>query len=150
MFVLLRVMSIAFYQILYMSIIASIIGLVILLIQKIIDRRISPKCNYFIWLSFILILIFPVSIPSKFSIYNFFDINEIKLIENTNIEKRNNSFIGNIKTNTINDNKHINNDTINCLSINFRIIISSLQKPFHLLVISLLFTIFTVSKSTKL
>ena len=61
MFVLLRFIASIFYQILYMSILASVIGLIILLIQKIINRRISPQFKYFIWFSFVIMLIFPIS-----------------------------------------------------------------------------------------
>lgn len=82
MLVLLRIIASIFYQILYMSILASIIGLVILFIQKIINRKISPKCNYFIWFAFIIILIFPIAIPSKISIYNYMDFKEVKVVEN--------------------------------------------------------------------
>ena len=111
MFVLLRGMASIFYQILYMSILASVISLVILLIQKIINRRVSPKCNYLIWLVFIFILIFPISIPSKLSVYNYVDISNVKIVDdgyvgkiwncsnilNTNERVKFNSFYNNTK-----------------------------------------------------
>ena len=87
MFVIFRIVASIFYQILYMSIIASILGLVILLIQKIINKRISPKFNCFIWLVFIFVLIFPISITSKFSIYNHIDFNKVKVINIKNSDE---------------------------------------------------------------
>lgn len=61
-----------------MSIIATVIGLVILLLRKITHKKISPKCSYIIWLVFILALICPVSIPSRISIYNYIDVERVK------------------------------------------------------------------------
>lgn len=132
MFVLLRLMATAFYQILYMSIIAVVIGLVILLIQKIVNRRISPKCNYLIWMVFIFVLIFPISIPSKFSVYNYVDVSNIKMIENRYVNNKLNRFYN--KDNNvvigINDDVALNNDVFD---ISLRIIIADI-----LLLISLL------------
>lgn len=61
-----------------MSIIATVIGVVILFIRKIAGNKIAPKCNFIIWFVFIIALIFPITIPSKFSIYNYVDIDNIK------------------------------------------------------------------------
>lgn len=76
-----------FYQILYTSIIATVIGIIILLIKKATDRRLSPRANYIIWLVFLLTLTFPISIPSRISIYNYIDISDVKYVSN---EKSNN------------------------------------------------------------
>ena len=65
-----------FYKILYMSIISGLIGIVILLIRKFTDKIISPKCRCFIWIIFIITLIFPISIPSKYSIYNYVNLED--------------------------------------------------------------------------
>lgn len=67
-----------FYQIMYMSIIATVIGLVIFGIRKLIVNKISPKYRYIIWGAFMLALVFPVAIPNRISIYNYIDISEIK------------------------------------------------------------------------
>ena len=88
MFVCLKIIASIFYQILSMSIIASIISLVILLIQKIIKNKFSPKCYYYIWIVFILSLIVPISLPSKISVYNYIDINNIKIIENKHLSNK--------------------------------------------------------------
>lgn len=61
-----------------MSIIATIVGLVVLLVRKITNKKISPKCNYIIWLVFVIALVCPVSIPSKISIYNYIDVASVK------------------------------------------------------------------------
>lgn len=59
-----------FYHLIYMSIVALIIGIVILVIKKFADKKISPKWISRIWLIFIISLIIPTTIKSKASIYN--------------------------------------------------------------------------------
>lgn len=59
-----------FYQLLYMSIIASVIGVIILLVRKIGKNKISSKWISRIWLIFIISLIVPTFIKSNISIYN--------------------------------------------------------------------------------
>lgn len=54
-----------FYKILYMSIIGIFVGLFILIIRKILDKRISPKWKCFIWLLLMLSLIVPVKFDLK-------------------------------------------------------------------------------------
>ena len=54
-----------FYKILYMSIIGIFVGLFILIIRKISDKRISPKWKCFIWLLLMLSLIVPVKFDLK-------------------------------------------------------------------------------------
>ena len=70
-----------------MTIIATIIGKIILSLKKIIRKRLSPNANYIIWFVFLIALIFPVTIPSRISIYNFIDISDVRFVGN---EKKNN------------------------------------------------------------
>lgn len=65
-------------QLFYMSVIATIIGCFILLFRKITDKKLEPRCHYIIWAIFIIALIFPVTIPSKMSIYNVIDLSVLK------------------------------------------------------------------------
>ena len=55
-----------FYKILYMSIIGIFVGLFILILRKILDKRISPKWKCFIW----LLLMFSLIVPVKFNFEN--------------------------------------------------------------------------------
>lgn len=64
-----------------MSIIGTVIGLVILLLRKKLSKWISPKCYAMIWLVFIIALIWPVPIPSRISVYNYFDVEKVKQSE---------------------------------------------------------------------
>lgn len=59
-----------FYKLVYMSIVASIIGIVIFAITRIFKNKLSPKWVSRIWLLFIICLIIPISFKSPFSIYN--------------------------------------------------------------------------------
>jgi len=54
-----------FYKVLYMSIIGIFVGIFILVIRKILDKRISPKWKCFIWLLLIISLIVPVKFEVK-------------------------------------------------------------------------------------
>lgn len=65
-------------QLFYMSVIATIIGCFILLFRKITDKKLEPRCHYIIWAIFIIALIFPVTLPSKMSIYNIIDLSALK------------------------------------------------------------------------
>lgn len=58
-----------FYKILYMSIISTIIGLIILIIQKIFDKKISPKWKCIIWLVYIFSLLIPFSFKTNINNY---------------------------------------------------------------------------------
>lgn len=64
------ILTILFKRILEMSLIASIAGLVILSVQKLLRKRLSPKWRNYLWIVFLLILINPISIKCPFSIYN--------------------------------------------------------------------------------
>lgn len=65
-----------FYKIIYMSIIASFVGIAILIVEKILKNKISPIWISRIWLVFIISLIIPIQIKSPISIYNCIPINE--------------------------------------------------------------------------
>lgn len=47
-----ELISIIFYKLLYMSIVASIIGISIIAIRKLLSRCISPKIIYAMWIVF--------------------------------------------------------------------------------------------------
>ncbi len=79
---LIQILSNIFYKIVYMSLIASIIGTIILIINKIFKNKISPKWKSRLWIIFIIMLIVPINIASKISIYNFLPI-EIEGMQNT-------------------------------------------------------------------
>lgn len=83
-----------FYKILYMSIIATVIGSVIIIVRKFLHTKISPKWISIFWILFILALIVPIKIESPFSIYNYVtvtkelqDIPNISYIEEYNVAK---------------------------------------------------------------
>lgn len=67
-----------FSQVLYMSIIATVVGLVIFAIRKLTFEKISPKYHYMIWFAFLLALVFPITIPNRINIYNYIDMSGIK------------------------------------------------------------------------
>lgn len=64
-----------FYKLVYMSIIASIIGIIILIIKKVCKNKISSKWISRIWIIFIISLILPVQFKSILSFQNYFPIN---------------------------------------------------------------------------
>lgn len=63
-----------FYHIVFMSIVATVIGSAIFILRKVLRKKFSPSCIYLMWMVFIFSLIIPVVIPSKFSIYNYIDL----------------------------------------------------------------------------
>lgn len=70
-----------FYKIVYMSIIASVIGISILIIRKILKKEISSKWISRIWLIFLISLLVPIQLRSSTSIYNIIPINIEKVEE---------------------------------------------------------------------
>lgn len=62
-----NIVAIIFYKILYMSIIGSFIGILILLIRKIFDTKISPKWKCIMWGMFIIACLNPFRIEIKFN-----------------------------------------------------------------------------------
>lgn len=83
-----------------MSIIATIIGIAILGLKVITKKILSPRCTYIIWMIFVIALIFPVTVPSKISIYNYIDISGIKVVENNSSNETIN-LIDDIKNNDL-------------------------------------------------
>ena len=63
-----------YHQLLYRSIVIAILGCFILLLRKLINRKLQPRCNYIIWVVFVVICVFPIYVPSQFSIYRFIDM----------------------------------------------------------------------------
>ncbi len=63
-----------YHQLLYRSIVIAILGCFILLLRKLINRKLQPRCNYIIWVIFVVVCVFPIRIPSEFSIYRFIDM----------------------------------------------------------------------------
>ncbi|MCI8310192.1 MAG: M56 family metallopeptidase [Clostridia bacterium] len=57
-----------FYEILYMSIKASVIGIIGFIILKILKKKIRPKHMYMIGLIFVMLLVIPIKINSKYNI----------------------------------------------------------------------------------
>ncbi len=72
-----------FYQIVYMSVIASIVGIVILIIRKIFSKMVSPKWISRLWILIIIALICPIQMSSKLSIYNYMPQNMFILFNHT-------------------------------------------------------------------
>ena len=76
-----------FYQVLYMSVIGSIIGLIFYFIRSILDRKISGKLKCFIW----MIVLLAFLIPARFEITLKSDnenkfINQVREIKDTSEE----------------------------------------------------------------
>ena len=67
-----------FYRLLYMSIVASVIGVTLILLKKIVGKEISAKYNYCMWAIFIVSLLFPAVIQSKMSLYNLVDLSSVQ------------------------------------------------------------------------
>lgn len=68
-----------FYKLVYMSIIASCIGIAILIIRKLFYKKISPKWVSRLWILVFIALICPIQISSVFSIYNYIPENTFVL-----------------------------------------------------------------------
>lgn len=60
-----NIIAIVFYKILYMSIIGSLVGLLVLAIRKIFDKKISPKWKCIMWGIFIASLLIPFRFEIK-------------------------------------------------------------------------------------
>lgn len=86
------VLSPIFYRLVYMSLIASCVGIVILIIRKIFSKKIPPKWISRLWLLVLIALICPVQISSIFSIYNYIPKDTVILFDHTIDEIPNISF----------------------------------------------------------
>lgn len=71
-----------FYMLVYMSLVASLVGLAILVIKQLFGKKLSPKVNGILWIVFVLALIIPIRFESSFSIYNIMPL-DISYIANT-------------------------------------------------------------------
>lgn len=91
-----------FYKIVYMSITASVIGTLILIVRKLLKKQISSKWISRIWLIFIISLIIPIQIKSTVSVYNVIPINLEKIEE-----------VSFAKDNILEENKKGNQEIIN-------------------------------------
>ena len=94
-----------FSEIVYMAIVSSVIGIVILGIRKILKNKISPKYRYLIWSIFIISLIVPIRSLGNFNIYEITEfkssIENIKVYKNTEFESFDNEIVKNISVNNI-------------------------------------------------
>lgn len=66
------VVETVFYKLMYLSVVASIIGLIIFAVTRIFKNKFSPKWVSRLWLFFIISLIIPMQFKSAVSIYNIF------------------------------------------------------------------------------
>lgn len=92
---LLKISSIVepiFTKVAYMSIVATLVGLVIFIIKKVCYKSISPRWISRIWIIFIISLIIPIQLKSSFSVYNIIPITEDNFSYSVNryIENENN------------------------------------------------------------
>ena len=79
-----------FYQIVYMSLKVSIMGLAFLIIKNAFKRVLSPKMNIITWMIICVFLIIPVNIRSFFSIFNYIPYSvENALLDNYAVEASN-------------------------------------------------------------
>ena len=76
----------AFYNVLYMSILAIIVGLVIYLIQEILDKKITPKWKITLWLVLLIALIVPINNSSKYQNNNWL-LKTLQPIQNISFKK---------------------------------------------------------------
>lgn len=73
-----NILSPLFYKIVTISICATIIGIILLIVRKIFKRKVSSKINLIIWTIFFISLIIVPKIENKFSIYNFINLDKIE------------------------------------------------------------------------
>lgn len=115
-----------FYKLVYMSIIASCIGLSILIIRKIFTKKISPKWTSRLWILVFIALICPIQISSVFSIYNYIPENTFILFDQSMEEIPNISYRDEYETvrQETQDilNKNVNESEIQKLQKDYKII----------------------------
>lgn len=73
-----NILSPLFYIIVTISICSSIVGVILLIINKIFKNKLSFKYKKLIWIIFFISLLIMPKIESKFSIYNFINIDKIE------------------------------------------------------------------------
>ena len=125
LFEFIKIISSIFYKLFFMSIKASILGIVILIFLKIFNKHITPRIKYIIFFNFIILLIFPISINNNFSILP----STIENIEK-NLEDDIQEYIENFRNDDVNKKFILNKDTNDKLiienNINFKLGISFL------------------------
>ena len=57
---ILNLISTIFYQVLYMSVVGSIFGIIFYIIRNIFDKKISGKLKCFIWIIILLTFVIPI------------------------------------------------------------------------------------------
>ena len=77
-YIIKNILSPLFYKIVTISVSASIIGIILLIIKKFLNKKISCKINQIIWILFFISLLIIPKIENKFSIYNFINIDTIE------------------------------------------------------------------------
>lgn len=117
-----------FLKLLQMSIIASIIGIVILVIKKFLYKFISPKIIYVMWGVFLVALVIPPFIQSRTSIYNYVDISNIEefdmqFIRNEDMES-NESVPTKIENNENVEEVNISKSSQDNIAFNFKYVVS--------------------------
>lgn len=60
-----------FYQVMYMSVLAILVGCILLLIEEVLDKKITPKWKCVIWILFVLTLIIPINGRKDYEKQNF-------------------------------------------------------------------------------
>lgn len=72
-----------FYKFVYMSTIASFIGIVILIIRKLFGKKLSPNWISRLWLLVLIPLICPIQFTSEFSVYNYIPKDTFVLLDHS-------------------------------------------------------------------
>lgn len=105
------IVSPIFYKVLYMSIIASIIGILIIIIKKIFYKNTYISSIMFMWLIFIVLALIPVTLNIKFNINNFLPLRNI---ENISYSYNSNNYIDNDSkiTTQAGTNENYNNNSL--------------------------------------
>lgn len=73
-----NILSPLFYKIVTISIYATIIGIILLIVKQFLKRKISCKINQIIWIIFFISLLIIPKIENKFSIYNLINLDKIE------------------------------------------------------------------------
>ena len=79
-------LEIIFNIVVYMSIVGSILGLFVSIINKLGKNKISPKYRMLFWIITVIMLIIPINFKSKVSIYKYLPYNP-QVIINNNISR---------------------------------------------------------------
>ncbi len=66
-----------FLHLLEMSMVASLVGLVVLLLQKLLQKKISPRYTNILWIAFLVSLLNPFRLESSFNVYSLLGVNDM-------------------------------------------------------------------------